>query len=225
MGIRNPEGAASSCETSFASLRITLSTISLGNLRYPYTPRHRYHSTLDLRGTDARRLEHNLTVLRGALGTAAPPKSLAFLIDPKRRKNFRSGFERAFAEQIEQGAEQLLAGKPLTGIRRLKGCGLGLTPAGDDFIAGHLIGLYVVQELRGRKLRSAGDTIFRAARGNNVFSNAYLDLARRGLLFGRMKDLLIALLDSSSENAVRRTAQALFAMGETSGPISPPAYS
>jgi hypothetical protein len=104
----------------------------------------------------------------------------------------------------------------LQGIRHLKGCGPGLTPAGDDFIAGLLIGLRLLQKLSGQNFQSTADAVFRAARGDNLFSNTFLDLARCGLLSGPMKDLLLALA-SGGESSVRSTARKLFAIGETSG--------
>jgi len=164
----------------------------------------------------ASRLVHNLSVLGDSLKEAAPAKSLAFLLDGKRRKSFRAGFERAFARQITRGVREVFHGRLLQGIRQLKGCGLGLTPAGDDFIAGFLIGLHLLQELRGQDMQSTADAVFRTARGKNIFSNTFLDLARRGLLFGRLKDLLLALV-SGSEGSVRKAAGKLFGIGETSG--------
>jgi hypothetical protein len=203
--------------SSNALLQITPRKVLFGDRRYRVTSRHRYDSTLELRGMDQQHLAENLLVLREALRKDAPPKSLAFLLDRKRRKNFRTGFEQTFTEQIQHGVQEIFAGKLLTGIRRLKGCGPGLTPAGDDFVAGYLIALRVVEKLRGQNLEPTRNAIFRAARGNNLFSNTFLDLARRGLLFGRMKDLLRALVSSSCQNAVCRAAQALFTVGETSG--------
>ena len=164
----------------------------------------------------ASRLVHNLSVLGESLKQAAPAKSLAFLLDARRRKSFRAGFERAFARQITRGVREVFHGRLLQGIRQLKGCGLGLTPAGDDFIAGFLIGLHVLRQLRGQDMQSTADAVFRTARGKNIFSNTFLDLARRGLLFGRLKDLLLALV-SGSEGSVRKAAGKLFGVGETSG--------
>ena len=87
-----------------------------------------------------------------------------------RRKNFRRGFERLFADQIGRGVHQVFNGKLLEGIRYLRGCGFGLTPAGDDFIAGLLVGLNLLPKLRGQNLQPAMDAIFRAAQGDNIFS-------------------------------------------------------
>jgi hypothetical protein len=197
-------------------LQISRSTVLFGGHRYHFTARHRYDSTLDCEVEDLRRLQRKLTALGESLKEAAPPKSLAFLLDGKRRKNFRAGFERAFAEQIRRGVHEVFHGRLLQGIRQLKGCGLGLTPAGDDFIAGFLIGLHLLQRLHGQDLQPTADAVLRTARGDNIFSNTFLDLARRGLLFGHMKDLLLALV-SGSESSVRKATRKLFGIGETSG--------
>jgi hypothetical protein len=197
-------------------LRVSPNTVLFAGRRYHFTARHRYASSLVCEIEDHRRFQRNLSALDDLLKEAAPPKSLAFLLDGKRRKNFRPGFERAFAAQITRGAQQLFHGRLLQGIRQLKGCGLGLTPAGDDFIAGFLTGLHLLQKLSGQDAQSRANAIFRAARGNNIFSNTFLDLARRGLLFGHMKDLILSLI-TGSESSVRKAARKLFGVGETSG--------
>ena len=173
-------------------------------------------NSLEFGSATLRHFHRNLSVLAESLKADASPKSLAFLLDTKRRQNFRPGFERAFAAQITRGVHQVFHGPLLPGIRQLKGCGLGLTPAGDDFIAGFLIGLHLLSKLHGQDSQSTADAVFRAARGKNIFSNTFLDLARRGLLFGHLKDLLLAL-STGSETSVRKATSRLFAIGETSG--------
>ena len=197
-------------------LQISRSAVVFEGHGYHFASRHRYNSTLDLEAVDLRRLRLNLCALGEFLKSAAPPKSLAFLLDNRRFCSFRRGFESAFAEQIAHGVDQIFHGSLLAGVRELKGCGPGLTPAGDDFIAGLLIGLRVFQKLGIRNLPPTIDAIFRAARGENLFSNTFLDLARYGLLFGRMKDLLRAL-SSGGKGAVRKAAERLFAVGASSG--------
>ncbi len=215
--VPNPERVGSRLSLDQPSLlRISHSAVCFEGHRYHFSPRHRYNSTLALRQVDSRRFQRNLSLLRAALRRHAPPKSLAFLLDNNRRRRFRTGFERAYAEQMTRGAGQVFHGNLLPGIRQLRGCGLGLTPGGDDFIAGLLIGLHVFEKLRGQDLKATREAIFRAARGNNIFSNTFLDLARRGLLLGRIKDLLLAL-DSTRQASMRKAARELFAVGETSG--------
>lgn len=203
-------------ERAGQELQVGSNTVRFAGHCYHFTPRHRYNSTLDVPAVDIHRFRLNLSALGELLKQASPPKSLAFLLDPKRRKNFRAGFERTFAEQITQGVREIFQGQLLAGVRGLKGCGLGLTPSGDDFIAGLLIGLHVLQNLRGQDFQLTVDAVFRAAQGNNIYSHTFLDLARRGLLSSRVKDLLRALL-SGSRGSIRKASEALFAVGASSG--------
>ena len=199
-----------------APLMITTNTVILGNNRFEFTDDDYYCSTVALDDWEPRLFDHNLSVLAEELRTAASPKSLAFLLDERRIMSFRPGFERAFTEQIQHGVQQMINGHLLAGVRTLRGCGLGLTPSGDDFIAGLLIGLNLLQRLRGQNYQEIVDEVFRAAKTGNVFSNSFLDLARRGLLFGRMKDLVLALM-SESEEMVRKSAARLMDIGGSSG--------
>jgi hypothetical protein len=148
----------------------------------------------------------NLSKFKKLLITTAPAKSLAFLLDEARVQNFHDGFERKFVEHVQHSVHEIFHTDRLEGVRALSGCGIGLTPSGDDFLAGHLIGLH----LRGENT----DDVFEAARSDNIFSNTFLDLARQGRLFGRMKDLIHALTHGG---AVRQCTERLFAVGSTSG--------
>jgi hypothetical protein len=220
-GVRSPfslQGSGAHCALKVRGtpLKITASSVVFAAHRFPFTPRQRYHSTLDFDPGNLHCFHHNLSSFGELLTECAPSKSLAFLLDETRLKNFRSGFEQAFADRICRGAHQVFQGRLLEGIRSLKGCGLGLTPSGDDFIAGLLIGLNLLQELRGQAFQPTADAIFGAAEGDNIFSNTFLDLARRGLLFGRMKDLLLVLM-TGSEASVRKATGKLFAIGASSG--------
>jgi len=159
----------------------------------------RYSSTISGKPRD-------LSAFKRLLTTTAPPKSLAFLLDESRVQNFQTGFERRFVAHVQHSVHEIFHGDRIEGVRALSGCGIGLTPSGDDFLAGHLIGLH----LRGENT----DDVFEAARSDNIFSNTFLDLARQGRLFGRMKDLIHALMHGG---AVRQCMERLFAVGSTSG--------
>jgi hypothetical protein len=189
-----------------SSLEISRSRVVFDGRKFPFTARHRYCSTLTCR--IGSRFRGNLPVFEELLARTSPPRSLAFLLDDTRMMHFRSGFEEKFAEHVKRSVSQIFHSDRLTGVRMLSGCGIGLTPSGDDFIAGHLIGL----NLRGE----TGDDVFEAAQSNNIFSNTFLDLARRGHLFGRMKNLIMSMMDGS-EDVVRECTEKLFAVGGTSG--------
>ena len=193
-------------------LEISAGKVVFEDGEFPFADRHRYCSTLECETGASPRFSDNLSLFGELLRTMSHPKSLAFLLDDQRIRNFHSGFERAFAEQVKRSVNQIFHGDRLNGVRSLSGCGIGLTPSGDDFIAGLLIGL----NLRGEGFRGLVNQVFAAAQTKNIFSSSFLDLARQGLLFGRMKDLILALLDGGQE-AVRNSAGKLFAVGGSSG--------
>ena len=193
-------------------LRISDDKVVFDGREFPFTSRHRYCSTIESGTAVFPRFRRNLSLFGELLQTTSHPKSLAFLLNGNRTQNFRSGFEQTFVKQVKRSVGQIFSGDRLNGVRTLSGCGLGLTPSGDDFIAGLLIGL----NLRGTGFRGLVERVFAVARSDNIFSNTFLDLARRGLLFGRMKNLILALRHDD-EDVVRKSAESLFAIGESSG--------
>jgi hypothetical protein len=197
-------------------LRVEEHLLAVDERRFNLESSAYYRSDLTLQGCNSDRLVSNLALFRQLLAETSPANSLAFLIAAERVGNFTSGVEQAFVSRIQRGADQIFGGSLLAGVSMLKGCGAGLTPSGDDFIAGVLLGLHLVQQLRQRELRPVIDAIFRAAWGNNIFSNTFLELASRGLLLEKMKKLVLAMLGEESD-AVRVAALDLFAIGATSG--------
>jgi hypothetical protein len=212
--IRDFNGESTGVEAG--PLSVGENSVVLGSLHFKFTAADCYHSDVVLDDWDPNLFDHNLSILEEELRTASSPRSLAFLLDEHRVMNFRPGFERALTDQVRRGVCQMQNGHLMDGVRTLRGCGLGLTPSGDDFIAGLLIGLNLLQQLRHHDYQPIADEVFRAAKTGNIFSNSFLDLARRGLLFGRMKELVLALT-YESEEMVRKSATRLMAIGGSSG--------
>ncbi|MBI5240121.1 MAG: DUF2877 domain-containing protein [Elusimicrobia bacterium] len=174
--------------------------------------------------------EPRLPLLRELLLRKAHPKSLAFLLDESRRQALDSGFERVLAAQLQDAAEDLRAGDLETGARAAAGAGFGLTPSGDDLLAGFLWGLHERRRLCGGDFSrdiarvyaaacgigsSAGpgrtDVLAAGARGANPLSAAFLDSAREGRFFERLRALL------TGQSSLEEGLDAVLAVGETSG--------
>jgi len=139
-----------------------------------------------------------------------------FLLDEARLKQLRPGFETAFAMKVKEAVLQVFHGDARAGARSLRGCGFGLTPSGDDFIAGLLAALPVLEKLHRVSLARLRDRIHAAARGTNRLSNSFLDQARDGCFSARFRALLLAL-GRGKEYNIRVQTKGLLAVGETSG--------
>jgi hypothetical protein len=188
----------------------------IGNRQLGFNENQRYCSEFTIRDWSPACFWQNLSFFRQLAAEVSAASSLAFLIDESRLGNFQTSFGRAFMHQITFGASEIFGGDLLKGIALLKGCGYGLTPSGDDFLAGLLIALNVLQQTDRQDFRNTLEAVYYAALGDNIVSNTFLDLARRGLVFERMRDLLTALLQEGTD-AVQSCGERLLDIGETSG--------
>jgi hypothetical protein len=102
----------------------------------------------------------------------------------------------------------------------LLGLGPGLTPSGDDFVAGALLALRLLEmadPVRARTVDALGASLRRAAeRRTNRISAVLLGDASRGQSFAPMHALLAALA-AGEEGAQRDAARSLVALGHSSG--------
>lgn len=122
-------------------------------------------------------------ILETALPRHAPPDSLVSLFFPagkipRLQENRDALFRKAFA--------QIAAGRLAAGVRLIRGCGAGLTPAGDDFLCGWMLACRLCG--RGALARE----ILKQALGKNPVSNAFLELSAAGRVNVAVKKLLQA---------------------------------
>jgi hypothetical protein len=175
-----------------------------------------YNSRLRVGPLEPAKLEPNLRVLEKLLLESAPARSLAFLIDDRGGRTFASAFEKELARRLSAGVARLAHGDLEGGASEIRGLGYGLTPSGDDFLAGFLLGMHALEMAAGIDLAAQRHAIREAARGTNPFSEAMLRSAAEGRCFERAKSLIQALFDDA-ETDVERHARRLFAVGASSG--------
>jgi hypothetical protein len=202
--------------TFASSLLVDDDSILLGPQRLTIENPHRFCSSLPCAADSSRHFSSNLISFGVSLRAMALPTSLVFLIDGAKFADIPAGVCRATAGVIQRGVDALFAGELCGGVAALKGCGHGLTPSGDDFLAGVLIGLRVLESVRCESFADAVKTIGEAAIGENLFSNNFLEMARDGRVFERMQRLIVALLHGEACDVTRATA-AVLAIGSSSG--------
>lgn len=198
------------------SLVVEGNVLIFGGYTHDATKCPRYNSRIDDVGTDAVALERNLGLFERVVLSEAPSKSLAFLLDDGRAKNFSSGFEKALLERVRIGADKLFGEDIVEGVKMLRGCGLGLTPSGDDLIAGILLGLNLKRRIYGERSDGLIARIYDAAIGGSVFSKALLALAKNGQFTGHFKRLVVCLLGDNAEE-IAIASKRVLSLGETSG--------
>ena len=160
--------------------------------------------------------DRNLPALGTLLVANAPRKSLAYLLDRTRMRAIESAFERNMAEHMLNCVRDAVLWNRRRGISRLSGCGIGLTPSGDDFIVGFLLGLVVLERMGFRDWTGERERVLEWTGLRDIMSTAFLSAAARGHTFESMREVVVAL-DLGDEAAVRKATLRLFGIGATSG--------
>jgi len=101
-------------------------------------------------------------------------------------------------------------------IEGIKGLGVGLTPSGDDVLAGMLMALYIRGIINGSDLGDLRCRIFRGSRGNNPISNEFLYHAYKGRFNQPFKELMNFIL-GIDRGEIYNTTRAITSHGSSSG--------
>ena len=198
------------------SLVVEPEHIQINDNAYPIVSGARYCSSLQIPSQIPPAFGEHLIACRTRFLQQAHPLSLAFLLDQHRLTAFRSGFEKAMAEQINEGAAALFDGDILSGIPRVKGCGMGLTPAGDDLLAGLFAAKHLIAAMRGQDVHEFLHTAYLTARSRNLIADSALRMAAQGVFVEYVKRLMLSLLQGTP-TAVCSAVDDVLLHGETSG--------
>ncbi len=117
----------------------------------------------------------------------APPLSMAFIFDGRREAFFSAPFLKNMLSAMKNGINLLKKGKISRGAAALSGLGHGLTPSGDDFLAGLILGL----KISGRNKKA--ERVFTGCKTENLISIKGLKSSRKGFCTAKFKSFLFAL--------------------------------
>jgi len=198
------------------SLTITLEEIILDGKTYHRSQISKYDSSLNFEGVDKERFETKLLQIPTVYLELFPAKSLIFLINPQNEGYFTSGFDRGFMMNALKSKELILSGELIKGIETIKGTGYGLTPSGDDFIAGLLLGMHYNEFKYKLNLSQTKNDIYQAVAGQNLLTSSFLLQAKEANYFITLKKFLILLPDSGISTTKSELIQ-LLSLGATSG--------
>lgn len=178
----------------------------------------KYNSNYNYLKIPDNQLLDRIDILLNEKKTIFPEKSLIFLLNLYYEKYFISSFEKVFLKIIKEGFNKIIEKQYTEGIKIIKGTGQGLTPAGDDFIAGILFGLHFNEFQYNIDLQLFKDVIYNEAKTDNIFSKTFLEFAYNSLYFNRLKEFLDEFLSEEIKyDDLFNSLDNLFKIGETSG--------
>jgi len=180
-------------------------------------PASRYDSSLpNLSQSEFQIIKYNLPNFKRLLIELAPTKSIAFLLDESEKSNTAASFEAMLKNQFLKSAKLIGDGRILDAIRIMKGLGFGLTPSGDDFISGLVLGLNLKQMLLKIDFQNLIEDIDAIAQNENPLSRAWLRCAKDGRVFEKMKRAILALGQMDPDELLQ-AIYGLLTVGSTSG--------
>jgi hypothetical protein len=188
----------------------------MNGIKYDFEIAKRVDSIIKYDFINIEKFFSNLKVFENCLLDNSPAKSLTFLVDEKRKRNFKTTFEKNFVRTIEYAVRKLDTSTFLEGVKKIKGTGFGFTPSGDDFICGLLLGLNIARRFFQPELTNKINEISIAAKGGNPISNAFLLCAKQGLMFEKFKKLVFSILYLDDKKVIEGTER-LCTVGATSG--------
>ncbi len=207
-----------------ATVRINDDILQIGTVPYILDGIPIYDSRLDLPQGQPPSLAFHLALLRRITIQHGAPESLAFLLNPQAETAARESFARLYAERMTSALRSLREclphGRPILQLREavgmMAGAGFGLTPSGDDFIAGMLLALHAHEQWTGLDHSFVRQSIFQAAHSRDLLSMHFLGLAWQGCFHAPLKDVVQAL-STDDDQALESAARRALALGETSG--------
>lgn len=155
-----------------------------------------------------------LGTVRQFILSNAPASSFAFLLN---NNDIGPYYREAMAgwQLLEQGLDEWNITQTLKGVNRLAGLGIGLTPAGDDFLLGVIYALWM--NLTPPEAKAWSANIHRLAASRTTRLSAYwLEVASEGQASKPWHDFLEAI-DKMNDVRIRQTVSSLISYGHTSG--------
>lgn len=132
-----------------------------------------------------------------------------------------SAFDLALSNQLQLGVDFILKSQLLNGASILKGVGHGLTPSGDDFISGLLMGASILSNYAEKypNILETINELYYVAKGGNRISNTSLFASKCGRVSYNMNQFLKALSSNSktTPDQINKAFKKLSEIGHSSG--------
>ena len=202
--------------TDVQSLSVFPGKIMLDKICFDRDEIEIYDSGFRYDGIDGTAFQSRLFRIPGQFPELFPGKSLVVLLIPERESFFKSGFDRQFMLNAMMSRDRILSGDVIGGIRAIRGTGYGLTPSGDDFIAGFLLGLHFNEAMYNVDLSALREHVYQAASRSNPLINAFLLNAKNRNYFRPLKKILLLLCEELFA-PVNDSLEELLSVGSTSG--------
>lgn len=199
----------------YSTILVETDRVFFDNQGYSLNKKLQYCSSFEYPKSEPSALRNKINSFINQYLQDFPSKSLIFLLAPENKQHFTSSFEKAYMEQMEKACNYFES-HFFESIKAIKMRGSGLTPSGDDFIAGLLFGMHLLETQQHEMLDTIRNKTYQLSKSNNLFSNNMLRLAYYGKHFKRLHDFLNAFFYLTLTE-IKPAFKELISVGDTSG--------
>ncbi|TVR43489.1 MAG: DUF2877 domain-containing protein [Bacteroidia bacterium] len=196
-------------------LEISVHSIMLDHEVYRRYKDQIFCSDFSFPAMDLQTVQNKIKLFLNQNKNELPQNSLLFLLNPEIKTDPFSSFDKLLQQEFEK-AFSFFDDDFFESIRKFRSKGKGLTPAGDDFIAGVLYGIDCLASVMKSDYSDLKNQIDEIAKTDNLFSQNMLHLAKEGRYFKRLQDFLNTFFNQGSISALPPFQQ-LISTGDTSG--------
>lgn len=111
----------------------------------------------------------------------------------------RGGFDACLAAGFSEGIDHFKLGRYAEAVHCFKRRGYGLTPAGDDFLIGFLLGMAWLRQTQKKRLSKIMDTVLSESLSADALTNTFLRQAHALQLDQDWACFLLSLMDLGSD--------------------------
>jgi len=184
-------------------------SLHVGDVVIPTSGIPRFNSAVDV--PNLAMPKDGLKIFEQFLMDRAPARSLCCIFGATKETAFKTRFELAVIEAFKEAMENLTSGQIRNCIQKVQGLGWGLTPSGDDFIAGLLLGAHAFSKKSVSEIAAAID--FSKL---TKLSAMFLRSAEMGNFSEPWLNLVSAIFSEDSER-INTATQRILEIGASSG--------
>lgn len=177
-----------------------LSTIELGKNRFLKNGNQKNGFINSINNLDYNSENSANTINNKELNSSNSLENLKNDFDKNLIQERKYRFSELVFREIESGIELFLDKNFEQAISKIKGHGFGLTPSGDDWLAGALTGISFYEEYFNKSLKDIKESIFDLSIGKNLISNSFIYYAKESSFFYDVKQFLTSILKSNFDS-------------------------
>ncbi len=196
-------------------LEINEHSIMLDHEAYPRYQNQIFCSNFSYPTMELQTVQNKIKLFLNQNKNELPQNSLLFLLKPEIKTEPVSSFDKLLQQEFER-AFSLFYDVFFESINEFRSKGKGLTPAGDDFIAGVLYGIDCLASIMKSDYSDVKNQVAEIAKTDNLFSRNMQHLAKETRYFKRFKDFLNTFFNQGALS-VMPPFQKLISTGDTSG--------